>query len=200
MSIIKLPSKLPRAELNRRHFLGLMVVSGFAAFSPRSGAAAVADLLPKERSLSLYNPHTQESLEVTYWSGGDYLPEALADINQLMRDYRTGEVKPIDTGLLDLMHEISVKLKAKEPFHVISGYRSRETNEMLRKRSRRVAKNSYHVKAKAADIRLPCCGVSKLRKTAFKLKAGGVGYYPGLSFVHIDVGPFRCWTGARKKA
>ena len=112
-----------------------------------------------------------------------------------MRDFRKPDTKPIDTNLLDLLSAISMRLNPEKPFHVISGYRSPETNAKLRKRGTGAAKNSYHTQGKAVDIRLPGCRTSVLRRTAYKLKKGGVGYYPHRGFVHIDVGPIRYWKG-----
>jgi uncharacterized protein YcbK (DUF882 family) len=86
-----------------------------------------------------------------------------------------------------------VKLEAPEPFHVISGYRSPETNALLRKRNRGVAKNSLHVVGKAIDIRLPGVPLSVLRRVAVKLRGGGVGYYPRSNFIHVDIGRVRYW-------
>ena len=114
-----------------------------------------------------------------------------------MRDTRTGEVKNIDKQLLDLMYALAKKLKAEEPFHVISGYRNPKSNAQLMKQGLNAAKNSYHVKGQAADVRLPGYRTSVLRKAAYQLKKGGVGYYPQLKFVHIDVGPIRYWNGKK---
>jgi uncharacterized protein YcbK (DUF882 family) len=76
---------------------------------------------------------------------------------------------------------------------VISAYRSPETNEMLRKRSSGVAKNSYHVRGQAIDVRLADVSTDKLRDVALNLKRGGVGYYKNSDFVHVDTGPIRRW-------
>lgn len=148
------------------------------------------------KSLSLYNSHTDESLGVAYSKNGCYVPEALQKIDHLFRDYRTGDIKPIDPRLLDYLHAISksMKLTPQNPFHVISAYRSPRTNALLRRRSRKVAKNSYHMRGMAVDIRLPGYRTSSLRKAARRLRLGGVGYYPGPRFVHIDLGKARTWS------
>jgi uncharacterized protein YcbK (DUF882 family) len=130
---------------------------------------------------------------VVYWADGRYLPGALADIDYILRDHRAGEIKPIDTRLLDLMCSLRANLEIRGPFHVISGYRSPETNALLRNRGQGVARNSLHLQGKAVDIRLPGCELSVLRRAAMKLKGGGVGYYPSPNFVHIDVGRVRHW-------
>jgi uncharacterized protein YcbK (DUF882 family) len=172
----------------------LLAFSGLAVTAPRPVFAAIRDSASLERSLSFYNPNTKEALDTVYWSNGNYLGKALADINYLMKDRFTGEIKPIDTRLLDLLYTIGMELKAQKPFHIISGYRSPKTNALLRKQGKGAAKNSYHMQGEAVDVRLPGYGLSSLRRTAYRLKAGGVGYYPRSGFVHIDVGPVRYWS------
>jgi uncharacterized protein YcbK (DUF882 family) len=184
---------------NRRHFVKLAVFSGLTMFSPDSVFAAIRDFTAPQRSLSLYNPNTRESLDTVYWADGEYVPKALADIDYIMRDRRTGQIKPIDPGLLDLLFSIRTELKTQKPFHIISGYRSPETNALLRRCGKGAARKSYHLKGKAVDIRLLGCRLSALRRAAYKQKKGGVGYYPCSRFVHVDVGPVRYWSGSRRR-
>jgi uncharacterized protein YcbK (DUF882 family) len=184
-----------KTGLSRRNFIKLLVCSGILSYSSKSVFAAIDGIALKERSLSLFNPHTKEGFEGIYWCDGDYVPNALNNINHIMRDIRTNDVKPIDTHLLDLIFSMSIKLKPEAPFRVISGYRSQKTNTLLRKRGNGAAKKSYHIKGQAVDIRLPGYRTSVLRRSAYELKKGGVGYYPKRRFVHIDVGPVRYWTG-----
>jgi uncharacterized protein YcbK (DUF882 family) len=195
MSAIVPHSGSLKTGLSRRNFIKLLVCSGILSYSSKFAFAAINGIALKERSLSLFNPHTKEGFEGIYWCDGDYVPNALNNINHIMRDIRTGAVKPIDTHLLDLIFSISIKLKPEAPFRVISGYRSQKTNTLLRKRGNGAAKKSYHIKGQAVDIRLPGHRTSVLRKAAYELKKGGVGYYPKHRFVHIDVGPVRYWTG-----
>ena len=197
MSTLKVPSYSFEDGLSRRRFLRLMVWAGLISCSTKSVFAAIEETTLEERSLSLYNPHSKESFNGIYWCDGDCVASAKENINHIMRDIRTDEAKEIDLRLLDLIFALSTKLQANEPFTVISGYRSPETNALLRKRGSGVAKNSYHIKGQAVDIRLPGYKTSALRRAAYKLKKGGVGYYPKLRFVHIDVGPIRYWTGKK---
>jgi len=148
----------------------------------------------QERSLSLLNTHTGERLkEVVYWEKGDYILDALENLNHVLRDHRTNQVHPIDPMTLDLMAAISRKVGAKQPFEIISGYRSPQTNKALSKQSRGVAKNSYHMQGKAVDLRLPGVPLKTVRQAALDLRMGGVGYYPKSGFVHIDSGKVRNW-------
>jgi uncharacterized protein YcbK (DUF882 family) len=177
---------------------GIMVYGMLAAASaiilPHERAfAAVDSFISAERSLSFYNLHTDEELTSVYWREGKYQSAALRDINHILRDYRTGDVKKIDPTLLDLLHTLHNKVGASEPFHIISGYRSPKTNAMLVRKSWGVARNSQHLLGRAVDIRLPECGLDCLHKAAVDLRAGGVGYYPASDFIHVDVGRVRYW-------
>ena len=145
------------------------------------------------RSLSFFNTHTHESLSVSYYDHGQYQPAALARINSILRDHRTDTIKPIDTQLLDVLFALKSKIKPGEPFHIISGYRSPVTNEMLRKNTNGVARTSYHVLGKAIDVRLPGYCTERLRNQCIRLRSGGVGFYPASDFIHLDTGPVRTW-------
>ena len=180
--------------VTRRRFTQWMLFSGLAVFSPQTVFSALSDRPMPKRSLSLYSPNTRESLDTVYWDHGNYVPQAISDLNHFMRDYRTGEIKAVDTRLFDLLYSIQKELKAKRPITIISAYRSPRTNAKLRKRGKGAAPNSYHMQAKAVDIRLRGYKLSTLRRAAWRQKGGGVGYYPRDRFVHIDVGPLRCWS------
>lgn len=181
------------SKVCRRLFLKTAFILGISACCPGISLASVRRD-DDERRLNLYNPKTKECFDAAYWIKGNYVKEALSDINSIMRDLHTGEVKEIDTELLDLLFGIQQEIDAIEPFHIMSGYRSPYTNEILRKKGWAVSKHSLHLKGKAIDIRLPKTKTSLLRRTAYRLKKGGVGYYPKLKFVHVDIGALRYWT------
>jgi uncharacterized protein YcbK (DUF882 family) len=154
----------------------------------------LADLASlSERQLAFHNTHTGESLRCTYWADGQYLAEALTEINHLLRDHRSGEVYPIAPTLLDLIHHLNHAVGGRKPFAVVSGYRSPGTNAKLRSKNASVAKRSLHMWGKAMDIRLPGCELKELHRAALALRAGGVGYYPTSGFIHVDVGRVRRW-------
>ncbi len=148
---------------------------------------------PERRTLALLNTHTGENLTATYREAGRLLPDALAAVDHILRDHRTGDVKPIDPRLLDLLTDIARDLDTTEPFHVISGYRSPRTNTALRSTGHGVAKRSYHLQGKAIDIRVPGVETAALRRVALRQGVGGVGHYPGPAFIHVDTGPVRTW-------
>lgn len=169
-----------------------------AAVAPAPVAAAAKPGPAKAtRALSFVHTHTAEKLAIEYCCDGQYEPKALAKLNHLLRDFRTGEVKPIDPKLFDLLHELSTELGAEDaPYHIISGFRSPVTNQMLRARGGAhtgVATTSLHMVGKAMDIRLPDVKLKSLREAAASLKRGGVGYYPSSNFVHVDTGRVRYW-------
>ena len=145
------------------------------------------------RKVSFHNLHSDEKLEAIYFDRGEYLPDALAAVGRVLRDYRTGEVHEIEPHLLDLLHSLSAKVETVRPFQIISGYRSPKTNEMLHETSSGVAVNSFHMKGMATDIRLPDVELAQLHRAALEMGRGGVGYYPESDFVHVDVGPVRRW-------
>lgn len=178
---------------SRRRVLTLGCLAVAANLMPRPILAHVRRRATHERTLSLHNLHTGESLETVYCIHGKYLPEALADISHILRDHRSNEIRPIDPKLLDLLFAMHQRLNARRPFHIISGYRSAATNAMLRQRSKGVAKHSLHIQGKAVDIRLPGRSLASLRRAAVTLRCGGVGYYPRSKFVHLDTGKVRYW-------
>lgn len=168
---------------------------GVAAVSlvPMPALAAVLKKLDPHRKLTFHNIHTNESLSVCYYDQGNYRPQSLTRINHLLRDYRTGEVAPIDPKLLDVLFAVKSRVRSSVPFSVISGFRSPATNAMLRRTTSGVARASFHTKGQAIDIRLPGYNTKRLRKLCLKLKTGGVGYYPKSDFVHLDLGEVRSW-------
>ena len=184
---------LSHRKISRRGFLAAGLAATALCFLPGEGLASVSKAFSFERALSLDNIHTGEKMRTIYWQEGAYLPEALAEINYLLRDFRTGEVKDIDTDLLDLLFALQRKLDSHVAFDVISGYRSPETNSLLHSKSDGVAKNSLHTLGMAIDIRLPGYELKTLRSTAIDLRRGGVGYYPKSDFVHVDIGRIRYW-------
>jgi uncharacterized protein YcbK (DUF882 family) len=175
---------------SRRKVLGL-ALAGSVATIARPALAALTDA--GTRRLAFYNLHTGESVTATYWADGRYVAGQLHDIDRVLRDFRTGDVAQIDRNLLDLLHVLQRNLDSREPFHVISGYRSPRTNEKLRHEGGGVATNSLHTVGQAIDIRVPGRRLADVRRAAIALQSGGVGYYPKSDFVHVDTGRVRFW-------
>lgn len=187
--------KHPQSEssMSRRRFLAWGGTAALAAVVPGKVLASVEVARRPERSLAFYNLHTGEQLRTVYWAQGNYLYESLGAINHILRDHRTNEMKDIDPALLDLLFVLDNALDTTQPFHVISGYRSPDTNTFLRAHSGGIAEHSLHLVGQAIDIRVPGRDLRSLHKTAVALKRGGVGYYPRSDFVHVDVGRVRYW-------
>lgn len=173
----------------RRQFLAAAAFAGAGLLVPRTLRGWTAP-----RSLDFLHTHTGERLVgLEYFGGGRYFPDALREVSQFLRDWRTDEIHPIDPALLDTLHAVARATGSRRPFEVISGYRSPATNAMLRAQSNQVSANSLHMTGRAIDIRLPDIPLTRLRASALDLRRGGVGYYPTSQFVHLDTGRVRFW-------
>ncbi|WP_246024260.1 DUF882 domain-containing protein [Azospirillum ramasamyi] len=187
-----------RRHLDRRSLLraglGLAAAASAGGTLFASEEAEAAALRAPPRVLSLVNLHTGERVSAEYWAKGRYVRDAVRAINHLLRDHRNNAVHPIDPKLLDLVHNLSRKIGRKGAIEIVSGYRSPESNAMLREADQRgVAQNSYHTRGMAIDLRVPKMSTRQLQRAALSLRGGGVGYYPDSNFVHVDVGPLRHW-------
>ncbi|WP_453973035.1 DUF882 domain-containing protein [Amorphus sp. MBR-141] len=157
-----------------------------------AGAPAQA---ARDRTLDLFFTHTGEKLKITYKRNGRFIPSALTELNRFLRDWRRNESTKVDPELFDLLWQIQQGVGQGRTIHVVSAYRSPATNNMLRSRSRGVAKFSQHMAGKACDFYIPGVSTAEIRKAAFKLQVGGVGFYPTsrTPFVHLDTGSVRSW-------
>ncbi|RIC93835.1 DUF882 domain-containing protein [Escherichia coli] len=182
---------MDKFDANRRKLLALGGVALVAAILPTPAFATLST--PRPRILTLNNLHTGESIKAEFFDGRGYIQEELAKLNHFFRDYRANKIKSIDPGLFDQLYRLQGLLGTRKPVQLISGYRSIDTNNELRARSRGVAKKSYHTKGQAMDFHIEGIALSNIRKAALSMRAGGVGYYPRSNFVHIDTGPARHW-------
>ncbi len=146
-----------------------------------------------ERQLSFYHTHTSESLTVTYYRDGEYVPSALAELNHFLRDFRTDDAVNMDPAVFDILYDIQIASGSVGTYQIISAYRSPATNEMLRGKSNGVARKSQHLLGRAIDVRLTDLDTAELRDVALSLQRGGVGYYSKSDFVHVDTGRVRQW-------
>jgi len=176
---------------SRRTFLKL--IAGGSATSMLLPGLAQAKLTQPERWLRLFNLHTAESALVAYWADGQYVDSGLSALNAFFRDHRNGEIYPIDPNLLDVVYLLTAMSGSKRHVEVVCGYRSPQTNEMLRSTTTGVAKHSYHLTGQAIDFYIPGISLAHLHRLAKSLRAGGVGYYPDSHFIHVDTGPIRYW-------
>lgn len=173
--------------MKRRHFLGL-------ALSIAATPAVAKAPLERPRTISLRHLHTDEKITVTYRIGERYQRPALHKLNWFLRDFRTQDVTVIDPKLFDILYDINARLGDPEGrFEILSGYRSAQTNAMLRRNSDGVARNSLHMSGQALDLRLESVSTRRICECAVALSRGGVGHYRSADFVHVDTGEVRRW-------
>lgn len=179
-----------KGSLTRRGLLGggAALAASLVGFTPD-----IAEAGPSRRALDLFNPRTHETLEVVYRIGNKYSRQGLRNIDEIMRDWRSGDKRPMDPQVIDYLYALRRWLGVKDPITIISGYRSPATNAKLAKTHKGVAKNSYHCKGMAIDVQIPGYSVRTIARAAEKLHMGGVGRYSRSNFVHIDCAEFRTW-------
>ncbi len=170
---------------------GLAILLFF--FASRALQNAVAD--GETRTISMHHLHTGEDITITYMRDGIYDEAALEKLNWFLRDWRRGQEIRMDPHLIDLVWEVQRETGSKDPIQVVCGYRSPQTNAMLRHRSEGVARFSQHMLGKAMDFYIPGVPLEELRVIGLRLARGGVGFYPhsGSPFVHMDTGGVRMW-------
>jgi uncharacterized protein YcbK (DUF882 family) len=183
----------PPPSSHRRRFLG-HCAQWLAAGTALPLATPALAALPGARRLALAHTHTLEQIALVYALGDAFVTPALDSLNHFLRDHYSGAVGQMDPQLFHLLHQVQQALGARQPFEVISGYRSPATNATLRStRAGGVAQHSLHMDGKAIDVRLPGVPLADLRDAARSLRGGGVGFYPREQFVHIDTGRVRHW-------
>jgi uncharacterized protein YcbK (DUF882 family) len=161
------------------------------------GARALQNAIAEgdTRTISLHHIHTDEDITITFKRDGQYDQAALQKLNWFLRDWRKSEQTDMDPHLIDLVWEVQREAGTKDPIWVVCGYRSPETNAMLRHRSTGVARFSQHMLGRAMDFYIPGVPLEQLRVIGLRLARGGVGFYPtsGSPFVHMDTGSIRMW-------
>jgi uncharacterized protein YcbK (DUF882 family) len=181
--------------ISRRRVLGAFAATALVAAPTYSNAAGFLRGSGDIRRISMYSGRTGERLDTIYWIEDQYIGEALREVNAFMRDWRNGKVVNMDSRTVDIMAASHRLMDTSEPYMLLSGYRSPETNAMLRNQSSGVARNSLHMRGQAADLRLSSRSVNQITKAASACNAGGVGTYSGSNFVHMDCGDVRTWRG-----
>lgn len=178
---------------SRRGLLGVFAATTIAAAPTYSNAFSLLRGAGDVRRISMYSGRTGESVDTIYWVEGEYIPEALNEINYFMRDWRQDEAREMDPRTIDIAAAAHRLLEIDEPFMLLSGYRTPQTNAMLRESTPGVARHSLHIQGKAADLRLRSRSVNQIYAAAMTCSAGGVGKYSHSNFVHMDCGPLRTW-------
>ena len=181
--------------ITRRGLLGAFAATTITAAPTFANAAGFLRGAGDIRRIKMYSGRTGERLDTIYWIEGEYIAEAVREINIHMRDWRTGEAIQMDLRTIDIMAASANMMDVNEPYLLLSGYRSPQTNALLRSQSSGVARNSLHMRGQAADLRLQSRSTSQMASAAVACHAGGVGRYSGSNFVHMDCGPIRTWRG-----
>ena len=180
--------------VSRRKFCTIFSASCIVAATPvYSKAPGFLKNAGDIRLIRLKNNKTAESIKIVYWIEGSYVSEAVKEISYFMRDWRQNKVITYDVANVDIIAATQALLDTSETMQLLSGYRTSRTNKMLSYSNSGVARNSYHIKGMAADLRLDNRSVSQISRAAEACKSGGVGSYPRSGFVHIDCGPVRTW-------
>lgn len=182
-------------SVSRRGLLTAFAAAAVTAAPTYSKAAGFLRGGGDVRRLKMYSGRTGERIDTIYWIEGQYIREALREVTLFMRDWRNSKQINIDTRTIDIMAAAHNLMDVNEPYMLLSGYRSPETNAMLRSQSSGVARNSLHMRGQAADLRLSSRSVGQMARAAASCRAGGVGRYSGSNFVHMDCGPVRTWGG-----
>ena len=170
---------------------------GLAALLLFFGSRALQNAVAEgdTRTISLHHIHTDEDITITFKRDGRYDEAALEKLDWFLRDWRRGEATKMDPHLIDLVWEVQREAGNKAPIWVVCGYRSPQTNAMLRHRSSGVARFSQHMLGRAMDFYIPGVPLEEVRAMGLRLARGGVGFYPtsGSPFVHMDTGSVRMW-------
>ncbi|WP_237763518.1 DUF882 domain-containing protein [Falsirhodobacter sp. alg1] len=179
--------------MTRRGLLGAFAATMVTAAPTTSHAFGFLRGAGDIRRINMYNGRTGETLDTIYWIDGNYIPEALTDVNRFVRDWRTGQIINFDPRTLDILAASHALLDVSEPYMLLSGYRSPQTNAMLASQTEGVARNSLHMRGQAADVRLKSRSVNQMARAAEACSSGGVGRYSRSNFVHMDCGAVRHW-------
>ena len=147
--------KVRRYLVTRRAIVARVLSCFASSLAAVTLIATNADALDDSRTLTIFHTHTQESATVTFWRGGSYVPDALKQLNHLLRDWRVDQSTSMDPRLFDMIWEMHRATGSRAPVHIISAYRSPQTNQALRSRSRAVSEHSQHILGRAMDIRIP---------------------------------------------
>ncbi|MFQ1702180.1 YcbK family protein [Loktanella agnita] len=188
-------TKQKSSGITRRGLLGAFAATAVSAAPTFSNAAGFLRGAGDIRKIAMHSGRTGERVETIYWIEGEYISEAVREINVFMRDWRTSEAIQMDLRTIDIMSASLNLMDTSEPYLLLSGYRSPQTNAMLRRQSSAVASNSLHIRGQAADLRLQSRSTTQMANAAQACRAGGVGKYSGSNFVHMDCGPVRTWRG-----
>lgn len=189
-------------RLNRRSLLlqGAAAALSMTAAGPAMavGPSRLATLKPIiTPELRMINANTGDRMSTTFAREGRMDEAQVRRVDWFMRDWREQMILPMDPELLWGLAAISEAAQRdghSGEIRFLSGFRSKKTNDMLRRQGYAASRNSKHLTAEAVDFSLPGIPVEDIYAYAKWLQIGGVGHYPG-RFVHMDTGRRRTWIG-----
>lgn len=154
------------------------------------------DFWERPRELHLQRQGTSERVRIAYWKDGKIVPDGYWAICRVLRDVRANMMTYMDPAMLDILRGIVGYYEAwnwQYPIIITSGYRTAGTNNGLAAEG--AAKNSMHLYGRATDLYMQRIPVEHLAALGKHFQRGGVGFYPGRGFVHLDTGKLRSWRG-----
>jgi uncharacterized protein YcbK (DUF882 family) len=191
--LLSLDKKKPIFQSVEKEFIDLEPTvrgSSNQLFTPE----VLPNLYGQHLILALRSVHTDEKMHLVVPRSLNVSNSVMAKFSHLCRDWRYNQAQKMDPGLIRILAKICDESKDDKrsiSVEILSGFRTHRTNEMLRRRSVMVAKNSFHKRGKALDFRLPDLDLSQTRASADRYAYGGLGVYK--NFIHIDTGPQRRW-------
>jgi uncharacterized protein YcbK (DUF882 family) len=190
-SLLALPDAPDVLLPGRRRFMQSLAGTAAAVLTPRFAMAN--DFWSRPRELWLYRPSTGEQVRAVYWADGQLVLNGYVQICQLLRDVQAGSVVQFDLVTLDIARGIYGWLLGNgidRPIIINSGYRTARTNA-----TEGGVRNSFHTRAQALDLRIEGVSPEQVGRFGLYLAGGGVGFYPGKNFTHLDRGRVRAWVG-----
>lgn len=198
----------------RRAFLkaAAVVPSIFACQRTLADEFHGSDFWERPRYVWMRRPETGEHIRETYWADGQLIDAAYRRISWFMRDWHMerriasltsrGQPVPSDwyagVGIspitLDIVYATSGWLDhfgVGRALVLDSGFRHPMTNAV----TEHAARNSLHQFGRAVDLVIPGIDAMAVGRYGVWLSAGGVGFYPGKTFTHLDDGRLRTWHG-----
>jgi uncharacterized protein YcbK (DUF882 family) len=146
--------------------------------------------------LDVTNAHTGERVALRFAEGGHLRPRAVRRLDWVFRDWRANRDPDIDPRVYWSLAALSSSARSQGQsgrITLLSGYRTRRTTRLLQSQGAGASSNSYHMRRRAADIRVEGMPEEEVAAMAEWLQVGGVGRYGG--FTHVDTGPIRTWHG-----
>lgn len=169
---------------------GFLAAAGGAAVLPLVGPVAVGG--QETPPLWLLNRHTGEEYFVPLFVGAHRNPRVYPALDYLLRDHRQNRWVEMDRRIYDMLYAFQRLAGRGARVEIVSGYRTPETNRLLRRNSEGVALRSFHMEGRAVDFVVRGMSTKVAAQLAWTLGFGGVGLY-GDSFTHCDTGPPRRW-------